>query len=80
MNLLTVLLSNIRGGGAFFLVSSVMDVITYKDDLEKRNPILGFFIQLVTDFFDTLGIGSFTFPTTLFSSLLSTDTDKMQLH
>ncbi len=53
MNLLTVLLVILGAGGIFFLASFVMDVVKHKDDLGKENPVLGFFIGLVTDFFDT---------------------------
>ena len=53
MDLLTVLLIIIGAGGVFFLASLVMDVVKHKDDLGKENPIVGFFIGLVTDFFDT---------------------------
>ena len=76
MNLLTVLLIIIGAGGIFFLASLVVDLVKHKNDLGKENPILGFFIGLITDFFDTLGIGSFA-PTTLFFKLTKfLDTDK----
>ena len=76
MNLLTVLLVILGAGGVFFLVSFVMDIVKHKDDLGKENPVVGFFIGLVTDFFDTLGIGSFA-PTTLFFKVTKfLDTDK----
>ena len=76
MNLLTVLLAILGAAGVFFLVSFVMDIVKHKDDLGKENPVIGFFIGLVTDFFDTLGIGSFA-PTTLFFKITKfLDTDK----
>ena len=76
MDLLTVLLIIIGAGGVFFLASLVVDLVKHKNDLGKENPILGFFIGLITDFFDTLGIGSFA-PTTLFFKLTKfLDTDK----
>lgn len=76
MNLLTVLLIIIGAGGIFFLASLVVDLVKHKNDLGKENPILGFFIGLITDFFDTLGIWSFA-PTTLFFKLTKfLDTDK----
>ena len=53
-----------------------MDVVKHKDDLGKENPVLGFFIGLVTDFFDTLGIGSFAPTTLLFKVFKFLDTDK----
>lgn len=59
MDLLTVLLAILGAAGVFFLVSFIMDIVKHKDDLGKENPVIGFFIGLVTDFFDTLGIGSF---------------------
>ena len=76
MNLLTVLLVILGAGGIFFLASFVMDVVKHKDDLGKENPVLGFFIGLVTDFFDTLGIGSFAPTTLLFKVTKFLDTDK----
>ena len=76
MDLLTVLLIIIGAGGVFFLASLVMDVVKHKDDLGKENPIVGFFIGLVTDFFDTLGIGSFAPTTLLFKVTKFLDTDK----
>ena len=76
MDLLTLLLIIIGAGGIFFLASLVVDLVKHKNDLGKENPILGFFIGLITDFFDTLGIGSFA-PTTLFFKLTKfLDTDK----
>ena len=76
MNLLTVLLAILGAAGVFFLVSFIMDIVKHKDDLGKENPVIGFFIGLVTDFFDTLGIGSFA-PTTLFFKITKfLDTDK----
>ena len=54
MNLLTVLLVIFGAVGVFFLVSFVMDIVKHKDDLGKENPVVGFFIGLVTEFFDTL--------------------------
>ena len=56
MNLLTVLLAILGAAGVFFLVSFIMDIVKHKDDLGKENPVIGFFIGLVTDFFDTLGL------------------------
>ena len=76
MDLLKVLLVILGAGGVFFLVSFVMDVVKHKDDLGKENPVLGFFIGLVTDFFDTLGIGSFAPTTLLFKVTKFLDTDK----
>ena len=79
MNLLTVLLVILGAGGVFFLVSFITDLVKHKDDLGKENPILGFFIGLVTDFFDTLGIGSFAPTTLLFKVTKFLDTDKKSL-
>ena len=76
MDLLTVLLIIIGAGGVFFLASLVVDLVKHKNDLGKESPVVGFLIGLVTDFFDTLGIGSFA-PTTLFFKLTKfLDTDK----
>ena len=76
MDLLTVLLIIIRAGGVFFLASFVIDVVKHKDDLGKESPVVGFLIGLVTDFFDTLGIGSFAPTTLLFKVTKYLDTDK----
>ena len=76
MDLLTVLLIIIGAGGVFFLASLVVDLVKHKNDLGKENPIVGFLIGLVTDFFDTLGIGSFAPTTLLFKVTKFLDTDK----
>ena len=76
MDLLTVLLIIIGAGGVFFLASFVIDVVKHKDDLGKESPVVGFLIGLVTDFFDTLGIGSFAPTTLLFKVTKYLDTDK----
>lgn len=76
MNLLTVLLAILGAAAVFFLVSFVVDLVKHKDELKQENVVVGFFIGLVTDFFDTLGIGSFA-PTTLFFKITKfLDTDK----
>ena len=72
MDLLTVLLIIIGAGGVFFLV----DLVKHKNDLGKESPVVGFLIGLVTDFFDTLGIGSFAPTTLLFKVTKFLDTDK----
>ena len=76
MDLLTVLLIIIGAGGVFFLASFVIDVVKHNDDLGKESPVVGFFIGLVTDFFDTLGIGSFAPTTLLFKVTKYLETDK----
>ena len=76
MDLLTLLLIIIGAGGIFFLASLVVDLVKHKNDLGKERPVVGFFIGLVTDFFDTLGIGSFAPTTLLFKVTKFLDTDK----
>ena len=76
MDLLTLLLIIIGAGGVFFLASLVVDLVKHKNDLGKERPVVGFFIGLVTDFFDTLGIGSFAPTTLLFKVFKFLDTDK----
>ena len=76
MDLLTVLLIIIGAGGVFFLASLVVDLVKHKNDLGKERPVVGFLIGLVTDFFDTLGIGSFAPTTLLFKVTKFLDTDK----
>ncbi len=46
-----------------FAIVLVMDVIKHKNNLEKKSSIVAGIIGFVTDFLDTLGIGSFA-PTT----------------
>ena len=76
MDLLTVLLIIIGAGGIFFFASLVVDLVKHKNDLGKESPVVGFLIGLVTDFFDTLGIGSFAPTTLLFKVTKFLDTDK----
>ena len=76
MDLLTVLLIIIGAGGVFFLASLVVDLVKHKNDLGKESPVVGFLIGLVTDFFDTLGIGSFAPTTVVFKVTKFLDTDK----
>ena len=76
MDLLTVLLIIIGAGGIFVLASLVVDLVKHKNDLGKESPVVGFLIGLVTDFFDTLGIGSFAPTTLLFKVTKFLDTDK----
>lgn len=76
MDLLTVLLIIIGAGGVFFLASLAVDLVKHKNDLGKESPVVGFLIGLVTDFFDTLGIGSFAPTTLLFKVTKFLDTDK----
>ena len=76
MDLLTLLLIIIGAGGIFFLASLVVDLVKHKNDLGKESPVVGFLIGLVTDFFDTLGIGSFAPTTLLFKVTKFLDTDK----
>lgn len=64
MDLLKILLIALAGGAAYFIVLWAIDIVKNKNNLGKENPILGFIIGFVTDFFDTLGIGSFA-PTTM---------------
>lgn len=52
----------------YFLVMWAIDLFKNKDDLGDSNPFIGFFIGFVTDFLDTLGIGSFA-PTTLLAKV-----------
>ena len=65
MNLVTALLAI---GAIYFTAMLVVDIVKNKDDLGDSNPVIGFIIGFVTDFFDTLGIGSFA-PTTLLSKV-----------
>lgn len=68
MDLVVVLLGILGVGGLYFTISFITDLIKNKDDKGDSNPIVGFFIGFITDFFDTLGIGSFA-PTTLLAKV-----------
>ena len=46
----------------------VVDIVKHKDDMGDSNPLIGFGIGFITDFMDTLGIGSFA-PTTLLAKV-----------
>ena len=62
--MVTLLLTLLGLSALYFIVMWSMDIIKNKGvEGEDSNPIVGFFIGLVTDFMDTLGIGSFA-PTT----------------
>lgn len=76
MSLLTILLTVLGAGGAYFAVLFVIDIFKNKGNLGKENPIIGFIIGFITDFFDTLGIGSFAPTTVLFKVTKFLDTDK----
>ena len=68
MNLVTALLALLAIGAIYFTAMLVVDIVKNKDDLGDSNPVIGFIIGFVTDFFDTLGIGSFA-PTTLLAKV-----------
>lgn len=68
MNLVMVLLCLLGVGGIYFTAMLVADIVKNKDDLGDSNVFVGFLIGFITDFFDTLGIGSFA-PTTLLSKV-----------
>lgn len=75
MDLLKVLLGLLGAGAVYFVVLWAIDLYKNKNNLGKENPILGFVIGFITDFFDTLGIGSFA-PTTMlmqFTKFLKND-------
>ena len=62
--MVTVLLAVYVGLMLLHTVNMGRDCIKHKDDLGKGNWIVSGIIGFVTDFLDTLGIGSFA-PTTL---------------
>lgn len=64
MTLLLALQLLLGAGAAYFAIVLVLDLVKNKKNLGNDNPGLGFGIGFVTDFFDTLGIGSFA-PTTM---------------
>lgn len=76
-DLLTILLIVLGAGGAYFVALFAIDIVKNKDNLGKENPILAFFIGFVTDFFDTLGIGSFAPTTMLFQATKFLKNDKL---
>ncbi|AME10107.1 MULTISPECIES: TSUP family transporter [Gemella] len=68
-SLVNILLMLLAASGIYFLAMWVLDIVKNKDtESEDSNPIIGFFIGLITDFMDTLGIGSFA-PTTLLAKV-----------
>lgn len=69
MNLVTILLTLLGLSALYFIVMWALDIIKNKGEVgEDSNPIVGFVIGFVTDFMDTLGIGSFA-PTTLLAKV-----------
>ena len=67
--MVTLLLTLLGLSALYFIVMWSMDIIKNKGvEGEDSNPVVGFFIGLVTDFMDTLGIGSFS-PTTLLAKV-----------
>lgn len=76
MDLLKVLLSLLGAATVYFVVFWIIDLVKNKGNWGKENPIVAFIIGFVTDFFDTLGIGSFAPTTVLFKVTKFLDTDK----
>lgn len=74
--MVTILLAGLGILLAYYLVIFIKDIYTHREDLGEGNFFASAFIGFVTDFLDTLGIGSFA-PTTLlfkvFKSLKSDD-------
>ena len=68
MTLVTALLGLLGIGFVYFTAMLVVDIVKNKSDLGDSNPIIGFGIGFITDFMDTLGIGSFA-PTTLLAKV-----------
>ncbi|RKD23675.1 Uncharacterized membrane protein YfcA [Caminicella sporogenes DSM 14501] len=63
MNVITTVLSALAAFGAWFTAVFVKDFMKHKDNLEDNSWVKVTSIGFVTNFFDTLGIGSFA-PTT----------------
>ncbi|WIF94017.1 sulfite exporter TauE/SafE family protein [Caminicella sporogenes] len=63
MNVITTVLSALAAFGAWFAAVFVKDFMKHKDNLEDNSWVKVTSIGFVTNFFDTLGIGSFA-PTT----------------
>lgn len=76
MDLLKVLLGLLGAATVYFVVFWIIDLVKNKGNWGKENPIVAFIIGFVTDFFDTLGIGSFAPTTVLFKVTKFLDTDK----
>lgn len=55
----TVLRTAIIVYALIFAVVFIKDCIRHKEDFKGRNHVVLFIIGFVTNFFDTLGIGSF---------------------
>lgn len=67
-NLVNILLTLLALSGIYFIVMWAIDIFKRNDENEDANPVVGFIIGFVTDFMDTLGIGSFA-PTTLLAKV-----------
>lgn len=63
--MVTGILGALGGFGLWFLAIFSKDFMAHKDKLENNSSIVTLIIGFVTDFFDTLGIGSFAPTTTL---------------
>lgn len=67
--MVTILLTLLGLSALYFVAMWAMDIVKNKNvEAEDSNPIIGFVIGFVTDFMDTLGIGSFA-PTTLLAKV-----------
>lgn len=70
--MVTAILGALGGFGLWFLSVFTKDFITHKDQLEDNSNAITGIIGFVTDFFDTLGIGSFAPTLTLLKATKQT--------
>ncbi len=63
--------------GAMYLYILVKDIVAHKSNLGNQNIIVAGMIGLVTNFFDTLGIGSFATTTLLFKGFKFLGNDRL---
>ena len=77
MNIVTTILRvSILGYALIFAFFFIKDCLKHKEDFKGRNHVVLFFIGVVTNFLDTLGIGSFATTQASFK-LTKTSSDKI---
>ncbi len=75
MSAATILLVIMWAFAAVFLIVLVKDVIAHKDDLDKTKMGYNVIVSLVSNFFDTLGIGSYAIATSAWKFNKAVDDD-----
>ncbi|MGX7097768.1 hypothetical protein ACWOBZ_04550 [Gemella bergeri] len=60
MSLVVILLGLLSLAAVYYVVIWAQDIIKNWSEPDNSNPILGFVIGIITNFFDVLGIGNFS--------------------